>query len=513
LELVARERPLSEVLTQLILAVEKEQPAIRGSILLLDAAANRLRHGAAPSLPAAYNAAVDGIEIGPAVGSCGTAAYERRLVIVSDIQTDPLWANFRELAAQHNLRACWSQPILSEGEATLGTFAFYYDHPREPQPAEIELIQTAVHIAEIAINHAQAARALRESEARQRAILQAIPDLMFRNRRDGVFIDYHAGTETNLYAPPEQFMGQPVTAVLPPDLAQQHMACTESVLTTGATALYEYTLSLDGEARWFEARAVASGPDEVLSIVRDITERKKAEAHKIALDLERQRVSLLNEFVQTTSHELRTPLTVINTNLYLLSKAKDKARQAEYIENSQRQIERLTHLLDMVTAMIRLDQRAPFEYETADLNQAAAKALAEMGSDLDGKGQRLQFQADAALPRLRFDFYQMKEAVKHLLNNAIRFTPDGGVIGVRVYQTEAEAVVEVSDNGAGIEPEALPYIFERFWRDDQSHTTPGFGLGLPIVQEIVARHGGRVVVETAVGRGSLFSIYLPLSSP
>jgi PAS domain S-box-containing protein len=511
LEMAARERPLAEILTQLILALEKEQPTAKGSVLLLDAATNKLRHCAAPSLPDAYMAATDGLEIGPAAGSCGTAAYHKRLVVVSDIQTDPLWAAFRSLATQYDLRACWSQPILSETGATLGTFAFYYDHPREPRPDELELIQTAVHIAGIAISHDQSARALRDSEARQRAILQAIPDLMFRIRRDGTFVDYHARSLADLALPPEQFMGQTITAVMPPDLAQQHMAYTESVLATGEPAVYEYALPLGDNLRWFEARAVVCGPDEMLSIVRDVTERKKIAAQQAALEIERQRVNLLNEFVQTTSHELRTPLAVINTNLYLVSKAKDEQRQAEYLENSRLQIERLTRLLDMVAAMIRLDQNTPFEYEAGDLNQAAAKALAQMGASLNNKGQRCQFKTDAALPRVLFDFYQITEAIKHLLDNAIRFTPEGELIGLRVYQAGEAAVVEVSDSGAGIKPEAQPYIFERFWRDDGAHTTPGFGLGLPIVHEIVNRHGGKIEMETTVDQGSLFRIFLPLA--
>src|SRR6202007_2448701 len=97
---------------------------------------NRLRHGAGPSLPTKYAEAIDGAVIGPSVGSCGTAAYRAEPVIVSDIATDPLWADFRDLASAHELRACWSTPILSSAGKVLGTFAIYYREPRSPSSEE-----------------------------------------------------------------------------------------------------------------------------------------------------------------------------------------------------------------------------------------------------------------------------------------------------------------------------------------------------------------------------------------
>src|SRR5229473_7708718 len=102
------------------------------SILLLDPKTNRLRHGAAPSLPIAYTEAINGLAIGPSAGSCGTAAYRAEQVIVSDIATDPLWADYRDLALRHGLRACWSIPIPSQDGSVLGSFAIYYREPRTP---------------------------------------------------------------------------------------------------------------------------------------------------------------------------------------------------------------------------------------------------------------------------------------------------------------------------------------------------------------------------------------------
>ena len=507
---VARGRPLAEILTKLIQVIEQCQPGLKGSILLVDAEKQQLCHSAAPNLPAAYNAAVDGIKIGPTAGSCGTAAYEQRLVIVADIDTDPLWDDFRNLAQQHQLRACWSQPIFDDGGAVLGTFALYYREPRSPGQAEINLIHTAANIAGIAIRNAQTHAEQRQNEMRQQALLQAIPDLMFRNHRDGTFLDYHAAREEHLLVQPDQFLGRKAAEVLPPELAQLHMAHLDQVLHTGKPARYEYSLTVNGAPLQFEARMVAAGPDEVVSIMRDITKEKALQAQAISLRVERERANLLHQFMQNASHELRTPLTVINTNLYLMAKVDDQQRREVYAERSKQQVIRLTHLLDMVLSMTKLDSGASFVFEVANINWVVERALAVAGSLIREKELELTFQPDPSLTEVEFDPNWLPEAVEQLLDNAIRFTPAQGVITVRTYRQDAYAVIEVADNGAGISEEDLPHIFERFWREDKARTTPGFGLGLPIVERIAAQHGGEVQLETAVDQGSTFRLRLPL---
>jgi GAF domain-containing protein len=123
------------------------------SVLLLDEDGCHLRHGAAPSLPASYASAIDGLEIGPSVGSCGTAAYRKEPVFVADIASDPLWADYRELALRHGLRACWSVPIISGAHGVLGTFALYHRESRTPTGEEKEAIDLMTRIATLAMEH------------------------------------------------------------------------------------------------------------------------------------------------------------------------------------------------------------------------------------------------------------------------------------------------------------------------------------------------------------------------
>ena len=141
----SEEGALGRILELLLAAVEVQfEGEMLASILLLDAAGERLRHGAAPSLPGDYCAAIDGVKIGPGVGSCGTAAYLGHPVYVTDISTDPLWTDFRDLAATYDLRACWSTPITGSNGRVLGTFALYYRTPRSPTADEVEAIKHVI---------------------------------------------------------------------------------------------------------------------------------------------------------------------------------------------------------------------------------------------------------------------------------------------------------------------------------------------------------------------------------
>ncbi len=147
---------VERALDALLRVVERVSNAgLLASVLLLDDEGRHLRHGAAPSLPASYCTAIDGVEIGPTVGSCGTAAFRRRQVIVEDIDQDPLWADFKHLALGAGLRACWSTPIFGVGGRLLGTFAMYYPVPCAPSPSDAALIDVLVRSVSLALERSR----------------------------------------------------------------------------------------------------------------------------------------------------------------------------------------------------------------------------------------------------------------------------------------------------------------------------------------------------------------------
>jgi len=166
-DLLASGDSLSGALTILVLAIETLIEGVIGSVLLLDEKTHTLYSGAAPHLPDAFTQAIAGALIGPVAGSCGTAAYRGELVIVEDVEIDPLWADYRQLAKAHGLRACWSSPIFSSECRVLGTFALYFRDVRRPSEADIQLVRDASGAAALAIQH------IRVRESLSQALLEA----------------------------------------------------------------------------------------------------------------------------------------------------------------------------------------------------------------------------------------------------------------------------------------------------------------------------------------------------
>ena len=195
LKMILLGAPLNEVLTTIIRLIEAHSTGMRCSISLLDEDGLHLHYGAAPNLPEAYRAATEGVRIGPNVGSCGTAAYLRQPVFVSDIASDPRWVKFRDFALQSGLRAAWSTPIMSHDGTVLGTFGMYYSEVRQPGPSEIQLIDNAGRIAGIAIERDRSQTALtrafeqiEKSEAQLRHIVDAIPQMIVVMNPDGAVL-------------------------------------------------------------------------------------------------------------------------------------------------------------------------------------------------------------------------------------------------------------------------------------------------------------------------------------
>src|SRR5258706_12601772 len=163
LEMIAANAPLSEVLKSLVLLIEAQSKEMLCSVLLLSDDGNHIRHGAAPSLPDQYIKAIDGAPIGPKHGSCGTAMFRGTPVIVTDVLTDPLWEDYRDLAAPSALRSCWSTPIMSGRGKVLVSFAMYYRQPQTPTGSEARLTNVATRIAGLAIEFQAAQEALRRT--------------------------------------------------------------------------------------------------------------------------------------------------------------------------------------------------------------------------------------------------------------------------------------------------------------------------------------------------------------
>ena len=281
--------PLPSVLTELALAVEAQSTApLVASIQLLDDSGKRLVQGVGPSLPRAYLEALEGLEIGPAVGSCGTAAFTGEPVYVNDIASNPLWRDFRDLALSHGLRACWSLPIKGADQRVLGTFAVYYAAPRQPSPSELEAIGLVAQTAALAIQRERSEKALREREADLARVQQigkvggVEVDLRdgFRNRRSPEYLLIHglppdAANETH-----EAW----VARIHPEDRERTEAGFKDAVKGDVREYYSEYRIvrPSDKQVRWIAVKAFIERDEDgrALRLVGahiDITELRRAE--------------------------------------------------------------------------------------------------------------------------------------------------------------------------------------------------------------------------------------------
>ncbi|QRR06637.1 EAL domain-containing protein [Burkholderia sp. MS455] len=189
LRLITRNTPLPELLIEVCRRAETLLgDGASCTILLLDTDGVHVRVGAAPSLPAQYSAAIDGASIGPAAGSCGTAMYERRMIAVEDIETDPLWADYRSVALPLGLRACWSVPFLDEAGAVLGAFAVYHRTPRRPSDEEAALLRDIGNSVGLAVHQDRMVRQLARSEEHHRLVVNSLNEGILVVSRDGVVV-------------------------------------------------------------------------------------------------------------------------------------------------------------------------------------------------------------------------------------------------------------------------------------------------------------------------------------
>jgi PAS domain S-box-containing protein len=192
LEMIASGACLADILERLCDTIDAHGPKIRSAVMLMDADRMHLRPAAGPRLPKGWVDAITPLKIGPCIGSCGTAASLKQQVIVSDIATDPLWADYRDVALSYGLGAAWSRPLISKNQEVLGTFCLYYAEARSASETDLRLIEGADHIAVIAIEGERSQEALRsafeeirDSEERLRKIIDTIPTLAWCSLPDG----------------------------------------------------------------------------------------------------------------------------------------------------------------------------------------------------------------------------------------------------------------------------------------------------------------------------------------
>jgi two-component system phosphate regulon sensor histidine kinase PhoR len=250
----------------------------------------------------------------------------------------------------------------------------------------------------------------------------------------------------------------------------------------------------------------------LVGISHDITPRKRKEEQALELARERERVKMMTSFTKDAAHDFRTPLSTISTSVYLLLKSTDADQRERHGQTIEQAVQRLTQLLDGLTTMTQLDSLNELEMHVVDVNELI-ESVVSVVSDTPRAGLRPVLKLDKTVQWVCGAAYELRQALRNLVDNALLYTPGEGSVVIRTFQAGDHVAVEVRDTGIGISADDLPRIFDRFYRTDtaRSSETGGIGLGLSIARKIVELHQGRLEVESELGKGSVFRVYLPVT--
>ena len=523
LEMVAANAPLPEVLTHLVLLMEAQAEGMLCSILVLTADGMRVRHGAAPSLPEAYVNAVNGAPIGPRNGSCGTAMYLKRPVVVTDVMTDPLWTDYRDLAEICGLRACWSTPIFSHQGDVIGSFAMYRQEQRGPNAEEAHLTQIATHIAGIAIDRQRQQEILRERDARINLAAESA-DLAFWVIYPEQNTAWMSDKGRKIYGFDSKL---PLTRDLicsrvhPDERAAVHAAFDRACASHGIFESEHRLVLPYGKTRWVIVRGRCLEDEhgsllELIGVTIDVSAQKQSD---LQLQIQREemahlnRVALMGEMTASVAHELNQPLTAIANNAaaarrFLERGNIDPALLQQLLQDMVADSQRAGEVIRGIRALVRKDKSVV--RSVLNLNAVIADTLRLVGSDVLLRESVVTTEMDHNLPQVEAAPIQIQQVLLNLIMNSLdaveALPPVERRILVSTRSLNGEsAEVSVRDFGAGLPKDRPEKVFDHFFSTKQT----GMGMGLTIVRSIIEMHGGTISAENAPDRGARFFFRLP----
>jgi two-component system phosphate regulon sensor histidine kinase PhoR len=298
---------------------------------------------------------------------------------------------------------------------------------------------------------------------------------------------------------PQEAVGNPFVWVMPEDQVVQALRDARQTGERRSLVIERPK----GHFLQVSAAPIAGGGDWVALVVfHDVTEAKRVEDTR-------------RDFIANVSHELRTPLASIKSVVETLQSGAldDKVVAQDFLSRADAEVDRLVQMVTELLELSRLESgQAPLARERVDVGQMLGAAVERMLPQAERKGLALTLEVASGLPPIVGDAQRLEQATVNLLDNAIKFTPEGGSVKVSARAADDAVRVEVEDNGVGISAEKLPRIFERFYKVDRARGDRGTGLGLAVVKHTIEAHGGTISARSEEGRGSTFTFTLPVQT-
>ena len=364
----------------------------------------------------------------------------------------------------------------------------------------VTLLRMFSNILSSALQRKHNESALSQSEARNAAMINAIPDMMFRIHKDGTFLDYALPNESELSIPIAKLIGSTVFHLFNPTIGAQAMESIQTAIRTGERQTFVYELPIPPIGmQHFEARIAANAEDEVIAIVRNISERIHLEEMK-------------SDFINRAAHDLRTPLTTILMMVHLLEQECTPEESLEFWNIMKSELNREQTLIEDLLMVGRLESgRLEVKMRPIAPMDSLNASLQSLNAQAGAKDIVVSVLQDPDIPKINGDPSALQQVFTNLLNNAIKFTPAKGHITVSAQAYNHKVYFKIADTGMGIPPEDMRNLFSRFFRGRNAidAEVSGSGIGLFIVKSIVERLGGQISVQSELTKGTGFEIELP----
>ncbi|MDF1544945.1 MAG: PAS domain S-box protein, partial [bacterium] len=360
-------------------------------------------------------------------------------------------------------------------------------------------------------------RALEESERKNRTLLNALPDLLFVVRRDGTIVSHRSHATDLSLDPTLSFVGKTLSEYLPASLAEKAMAAANEAFRSRSVIKLEYSLPIKDQTKEFEARVVAFGDDEVLFVIRDITETKRLRELKSRA----QRLETAGSIAGQVAHDFNNLLGPLMAYPDLIRELlPDSHESLEFLDSIEKAAKQMA---DINQQLLTLGRRGHYNQEPIDLNEI----VRDVFSDFPRAYGTIEFDIDLAddLMNMIGGSAQIHRVVSNLLTNAIDAVKKAGKISIKTqnfYLDELKTTysqiprgeyvkLTVTDSGCGIAQEMVGSIFEPFFTSKTVNKERGSGLGLSVVDGVVKDHHGHIDLSTQVGKGTSFYLYFPIT--